>query len=55
MIKFALIGCGRISKNHFESISQIKEAEIITCCDILEERAVEASEKYKIKSYYTDF
>lgn len=55
MLKFALIGCGRISKNHFESIAQIEEANIIACCDIIEERAVEASKKYKIKSYYTDY
>ncbi len=55
MIKLGLIGCGRISKNHFESIKEIENAEFVTCCDILEDRAKEACEKYNLKSYYTDY
>jgi UDP-N-acetyl-2-amino-2-deoxyglucuronate dehydrogenase len=34
-IRFALVGCGRISKNHFDSIRQHAEyAEIVDVCDI---------------------
>lgn len=34
-IRFALVGCGRISKNHFESIQQhADEAELVDVCDI---------------------
>lgn len=34
-IRFALIGCGRISKNHFDAISQHAEyAELVDVCDI---------------------
>ena len=55
LIKFALIGCGRISERHFEAVSQIPDAEIIACCDIIEERALEAAKKYKIDKHYTDY
>lgn len=34
-IRFALVGCGRISKNHFDSIKQHAEyAELVDVCDI---------------------
>ena len=34
-IRFALVGCGRISKNHFESIAQHGDsAELVDVCDI---------------------
>jgi UDP-N-acetyl-2-amino-2-deoxyglucuronate dehydrogenase len=55
MIKLGLIGCGRISKNHFESIKEIENAEFVTCCDIVEDRAKEACETYGLKTYYTDY
>ena len=55
IIRLGLIGCGRISKNHFESIKEIDEAQFVTCCDIIEERAKEAYEKYNLESYYTDY
>lgn len=48
MYKVALAGCGRISKNHIDSLLKLKEegvAEIVSCCDIISERAVKAAEK----------
>lgn len=54
-IKFGLIGCGRISAKHFEAIAQIENAEIISCCDIIEKKARETSEKYNIKIHYKDY
>ena len=45
MHKIALTGCGRISKNHIEAITKLKEeglAELVACCDIIPERAIEA-------------
>ena len=54
-IKFGLIGCGRISAKHFEAIAQIENAEIISCCDIIEKKAKETSEKHNIKTYYKDY
>lgn len=55
MIKIGLIGCGRISKNHFEAIAQQQDAECIMCCDIIEERARDAAEKYNISNWTTDY
>jgi len=48
MRKVILVGCGRISKNHIESLMRLNEegiAEIVACCDIISERAREAAEK----------
>lgn len=43
-IRFALVGCGRISKNHFGSLQQHAErAELVAVCDSLVERAQAAS------------
>jgi UDP-N-acetyl-2-amino-2-deoxyglucuronate dehydrogenase len=55
VIKIGLIGCGRISKNHFEAIAQQENAQCIMCCDIIEERALEAAEKYNIPRWATDY
>lgn len=54
-IKIGLIGCGRISANHFDSVAEIEDAEIITCCDIVLERAKKAAGKYNIASYYGSY
>jgi len=52
---FGLIGCGRISEKHFEAIANIKDARIISCCDIVEQKAIEAASKYNIPSTYKDY
>lgn len=54
-ITFCLIGCGRISARHFEAVETIENAEIIACCDIDEDLAIQSAEKYKIKKHYTDY
>jgi len=42
-IRFALIGCGRISRNHFQAIAEHRErAELVAVCDV-DPRAVEAA------------
>jgi UDP-N-acetyl-2-amino-2-deoxyglucuronate dehydrogenase len=51
MINIGLIGCGRISKNHFEAIAAQPDARCIACCDIIEDRAREAAEKYSIPNW----
>ena len=48
MLNIGLIGCGRISKNHFEAIAGLPDAQCIACCDIIPERAQEASERHGI-------
>ncbi|SKA96488.1 Predicted dehydrogenase [Caloramator quimbayensis] len=47
-LKFAIIGCGRISKWHVDAIAQNSdEAVLVATCDILKDKAVEKSEIYK--------
>ncbi|MEN6328407.1 MAG: Gfo/Idh/MocA family oxidoreductase [Syntrophomonas sp.] len=55
MLNLGLIGCGRISKNHFEAIAAQADAQCIACCDIIEERAREAAEKYNIPNWTTNY
>lgn len=48
MHKIALAGCGRISKNHIDSILKLREeglVELVACCDVIPERAIEAAMK----------
>ena len=44
-IRIALVGCGRISRNHFESIDRIDGMRVTAVCDVDEERAREAGER----------
>lgn len=55
MLNIGLIGCGRISKNHFEAIAQQSDARCTACCDIIEDRAREAAKKYNIPIWTTNF
>ncbi|MFN8945305.1 MAG: Gfo/Idh/MocA family protein [Pseudobdellovibrionaceae bacterium] len=54
-LKFALIGCGRISKRHAELLSnnQIAGAELVAVCDVKENRARAAGELYQVP-FFTD-
>ncbi|QCX32834.1 Gfo/Idh/MocA family oxidoreductase [Caloramator sp. E03] len=52
-LKFAIIGCGRISKWHVDAIAQNNnEAVLVATCDIIKEKAIEKSEIYK--KYFSD-
>ena len=51
-IKIAIVGCGRISKNHFGSIQQHSdEMELAAVCDIDSAVLAEQAEKYKVPTY----
>jgi UDP-N-acetyl-2-amino-2-deoxyglucuronate dehydrogenase len=55
MYNIALLGCGRISKNHLESIAQLPhDLKLVAVCDLIPERAQAAAEKYGAKAY-TDY
>ena len=43
--RVALVGCGRISANHFGAIAKVDGLELAAVCDIVEERARAAGEK----------
>lgn len=51
-IKIAVVGCGRISKNHFGAIAQYPdEFELVSVCDIDDENRNEASQTYGVPAY----
>ena len=53
-LKFALVGCGRIAKKHTEALNELKEAELVSVCDLKENKAKEYGEKFDIP-YYTSY
>lgn len=55
MLKFALVGCGRIAKRHAELLggNVVDNASLVAVCDINPERAKVYGEKYNIP-YFSD-
>jgi len=55
MLKFALVGCGRIAKRHSEllGLNQIENASLVAVCDINGEKAKKIGEQFNVP-YYTD-
>lgn len=55
-MKYALIGCGRISFNHIEAAKNNK-LEFVAMCDIIQDVMLEKSEKYGLENVkkYTDY
>jgi UDP-N-acetyl-2-amino-2-deoxyglucuronate dehydrogenase len=49
--RVALIGCGRISKNHFDALRQIPELQLVAVCDADDERARAAGRLEGVPSY----
>ena len=47
-VRIALVGCGRISRNHFEAIERIEGLELAAACDLIPERAREAGRRYGV-------
>jgi predicted dehydrogenase len=55
MLKFALVGCGRIAKRHSELLGhgQIANACLAAVCDIVESKAQKIGEQFKVP-HFTD-
>ena len=51
-LRVGVIGCGRISKMHLISALELDCAELVACCDIKQDRALETAKKYNIKPYF---
>jgi UDP-N-acetyl-2-amino-2-deoxyglucuronate dehydrogenase len=49
--RVALVGCGRISENHFEAISRIDGLSLAAVCDVVEERSRRAGEQQGVPSF----
>lgn len=55
VIKIGVIGCGRISKNHFDTIKNLGDrVKLVAVSDVVESRAKEAAEAFKVP-YYTNY
>ena len=54
MIKFAIVGCGRIAQRHAEHIS--KRGQLVAVCDVVEDKAQQLATNYGAKAYisYTE-
>lgn len=52
-MKVAMLGMGGISHAHRESWKQIKDAEVVACCDIRREKADAAAADMGAKAYYS--
>ncbi len=50
-VRFALIGCGRIAKNHGGPLTELPGAELVAVCDLKEERAQALSDKCGVPMY----
>lgn len=51
-IRTAIVGCGRISKNHFDSIEKHADSiELVSVCDIDSAVLAQHSKKYKVPGY----
>ena len=50
-LRFAIVGCGRIAQRHAEHIEKI--GELAAVCDIVESKAVQLSEKYNSKAFFS--
>jgi len=51
-IRMAIVGCGRISKNHFGSIEKHQDnIELVSICDVQQTVLSEYEEVYKVKGY----
>jgi len=53
MVKFVLIGCGRISELHLKAVSEAKDAQLAAVCDIVEEKAAAVAAAHDVP-YYLD-
>jgi UDP-N-acetyl-2-amino-2-deoxyglucuronate dehydrogenase len=49
--RVGLVGCGRISKNHFEALRKVDGLDLVAVCDIDAERANSAGEAQGVPAY----
>ncbi len=52
--RVALVGCGRISQNHFDAIARVDGLELVAVCDTVSERARSAGEGHSVP-WFTNY
>jgi predicted dehydrogenase len=53
-LKVGLVGCGFISDRHLQAWAKMKDAEVVSVCDIRQENAVRKAKKYNIRKVYNN-
>lgn len=54
-IRFGIVGCGVISPWHARGITNTPEAELVACCDVIEEKARKLAGDFNVAKVYTDY
>lgn len=54
VVKFGIVGCGRICPKHMEALTSIASSKVVAVCDIKPERARAVAEKYNLP-WYTNY
>ena len=54
-VRFAVLGCGRISSSHLDAIKNAPDAELAAVCDVVEEKARQAALSYDLDKWYVNF
>ncbi len=49
--RVALVGCGRISRNHFEALARVEGLTLVSVCDSVAERAEAAGAQWRVPSF----
>lgn len=49
--RVALVGCGRISRNHCEALQRVDGLSLVAVCDVVPERAAATGAKYGVPSF----
>ena len=49
--RIALVGCGRISKNHFDAIAKVDGLRLVAVSDVVEERARDIGKSLDVPWY----
>ena len=52
-LRIAIVGCGNVSRMHFQAVSENESTQLVACCDNVPEKADRMAEKYSIKAYYS--
>ena len=50
-VRLALVGCGRISRNHFEAIAKVPEIELVSVADVALSRAEREGEAHGVPAF----
>ena len=53
IMKVGIVGCGNISHSHMAAYKKNQNIEVVACCDINRQRAIDYAKSYEIKNDFT--